>query len=160
MKHITLWLFVLTVIGLLFLIGRYLLKEHKKMYGVCWKNIIEAAIDSAKNTRDQQIYKERINEIVLSTGFVKNFTREYDGAIDLDIAFPMINPEWEYFKLLRIKLRNKTGYSFPVYMDFLERAIFHYNADTEYAITTRQLIEHVNRIFDEYYAKEIKQKFK
>ena len=157
MKHVVLWMFAFIVIGLLFSVGRYLLLEHRKMYGTCWKHVVNTAKNLVKHSRDRQMHLERIDEIAMSTGFVKNFTDTYVGLIDLDLPFTMINPEWEYFKLLRIKLRNKVGFNSPIYMELLERAIFHYNIDLDYTITTRQLIAYVNHIFDEYYVKPIKE---
>lgn len=160
MKHVVLWIFAFMLIGLLIPVGRYLLLEHRKMYGICWKHVVTAAQELVKHSRSRQVHLDRIDDIAMSTGFVNNFTDAYDGLIDLDLPFAMINPEWEYFKLLRIKLRNKTGFNSPIYMEFLERAIFHYNADINYTITTRQLITYVNHIFDEYYVKSVKEMIK
>ncbi len=160
MKHLVLCMFVLAIIGLLFIIGRYLLIEHRKKYGVCWSHVIAAADELLTYSQVRKAHIERFKDISLSTGYVCNFTDAYDGLIDLDIPFPVINPDWEYFKLLRIKLRNKTGSNFPVYMELLERAIFHYNADTEYVITTRHLVMYVNHIFNEIYIAGMKKAIK
>lgn len=160
MKHLILWIFGCVTIGVLFAMGHYLLKEHKKMYGACWKKIVSAANDLANFTIERKLHTDRYDEIITSTDHVKNFIAAYDGYNDLDIAFAMINPEWEFFKLLRIKLRNSTKYIYPLYMEFLEQAIFLYNTDKEYTITTRQLIAYTNYIFDEYYVTEIKKHVK
>lgn len=160
MKMFLITLFILAITGILTYVGRYLLKEHRKMYGACWVPITEATEELFNRTKNTPAMEGRHEEIENSAKIVKRFTDEYDGLIDLDIPFNSINPDWEYFKMLRISLRNEYGFNFPIFIDFLERAIFHYNTDKSYAITTRQLIEHSCRIFDTHYAKPFKEHVK
>lgn len=157
MKMFLITLFILVLTGLLITVVRYLLKEHRKMYGACWIAIIDATEELFNRTKNSPVMEDRHKEIKNSTKIVKRFTDNYDGLIDLDIPFTVVNPDWEYFRLLRVAIRNEYGFIFPIYMDFLERAIFHYNNDKDYIITTRQLIEHSCRIFDTYYAKPFKE---
>lgn len=155
MHYVGVVLFVMLVLVILGYLWHAIHEFHDLRYGRCWTitiRTIEDLLDELTDNHYQQQIKDRAEKDVES---LKQFIAGYNGVYDLDRISPNLDPEIYFFKELRSQVDSNWHFNESPLLTVIDSAIYAYNVDVEYHITTRQFLEYMIHQYEYHFISKL-----